>query len=285
MARGRMISTSIAGDIALNELSLEAHLAYLMAIPHLDRDGLLPGHPKLVRGRICPLRDELGVKIADIIQEWIAARLVISYNSDNGPVLFFTGFQKNQNLGTALYGREPKSIFPPPPGYSRNESGLVQESEGDLQAIPESLHEDYMQTTCKPHVEEKRREVEVQVEVKGEVAPAAATPAPQQEMFGAICEAIGWDHRTLSKEDKGQVAQACGILSKANYTVDDIRRFMIEIWFKDWRWEKHGEYPTLKVLRQEIGKLRSTTPGVAPPKETKAMNSLNRLATNIRMVK
>lgn len=93
-------------------------------------------------------------------------------------------------------------------------------------------------------------------------APAAQTP--QQEMFGAVCEAIGWDYNTLGKEDKGQVAQAVGILKKANYTVDDIRRFMVEVWFNDWRWKDKSQFPTLKQLRQEIGKLRSVVPAAAP---------------------
>jgi hypothetical protein len=98
-----------------------------------------------------------------------------------------------------------------------------------------------------------------------DVAPAAHTP--QQEMFAAICEAIGWDYHTLSKEDQGQVAQAVGILRKANYTVDDIRRFMVEVWFKDWRWEKNEQHPTLKQLRQEIGKIRSVIAAAAPAKK------------------
>lgn len=282
MARGRMINASIAGDIALNDLSLEAHLAYLMAIPHLDRDGLMAGHPKLVKSRICPLRDELSTKIAEIIQEWIACGLVISYASDNGPVLYFTGFQKNQNLGTALYGREPKSTFPPPPGYIRNESGLVQESESNPQQVSEPLHEDYMESTCNPHVEVKRSEDQVEVEVKAFVAPLAATHTPQQELFGAVCEAVGWDYKTLSEKDKGQVAQACGILAKASYTVDDLRRFMVEVWFHDWRWEKHQQRPTLNQLRQEIGKLRAGIPvDIPPPRKSKGTATLERLSSNL----
>ncbi len=91
-------------------------------------------------------------------------------------------------------------------------------------------------------------------------------PTPQQEMFGAICEAIGWDYRVVSAKNKGQVAQTIGVLTKAQYGVEDIRRFMVEIWFKDWRWEKHGQHPTLEQLRQDIGKLRSVAKQVAPPK-------------------
>lgn len=96
-----------------------------------------------------------------------------------------------------------------------------------------------------------------------EIVPA--TPTPQQEMFAAVCESVGWDYKTITDKDKGQVAQTVGVLIKADYTVDDIRRFITEIWFKDWRWQKNQQYPTLSQLRQDIGKLRSVVPSVAPP--------------------
>jgi hypothetical protein len=89
----------------------------------------------------------------------------------------------------------------------------------------------------------------------------------QQEMFGAICEALGWDYHVISDKNKGQVAQAIKVLVKANYTVDDIRRFMVEVWFKDWRWQKNQQYPTLAQLREDIGKIRSLVPSAAPAKK------------------
>jgi hypothetical protein len=109
---------------------------------------------------------------------------------------------------------------------------------------------------------------------------ADATPTPQQEMFGAICEAIGWDYNTLSKDDKGQVAQAVGVLTKASYGVDDIRRFMMEVWFEDWRWKKENQHPTLKQLRQEIGKTRSMVKQAAPIKKQTGMDSYRQLAAS-----
>lgn len=115
--------------------------------------------------------------------------------------------------------------------------------------------------------------------------PATERPlTPQQAMYGAICEALGWDYHVIAEREKVRVAQTVKILSKAipAYTVDDIRRFMVEVWFKDWRWEKHRQYPTLEQLRQEIGKTRSVAPSAAPPPTTKGINSLNRLAASIR---
>jgi hypothetical protein len=115
---------------------------------------------------------------------------------------------------------------------------------------------------------------------KVDAAPVAQTP--QQEMFGAICEAIGWDHHVISDKNKGQVAQAVKVLNKAGYTVDDIRRFMMEVWFHDWRWEKKQQYPTLSQLREEIGKIRSIVPAAAPAKKTKSMESWERLGEQLR---
>ena len=114
-----------------------------------------------------------------------------------------------------------------------------------------------------------------------DVAPAAHTP--QQEMFGAICEAIGWDHHVITDRNKAQVAQAVKALTKANYTVGDIRRFMVEVWFKDWRWEKKRSYPSLAQLREEIGKIRGTVPAAAP--KSKSIENFNRLAANIGVTK
>lgn len=138
-------------------------------------------------------------------------------------------------------------------------------------------HNSLAETVMQPHNHQRKI---LKKELKKEDIPATQpalrekVPTPQQEMFGAVCEAIGWDYKTLSKEDQGQIAQAVGILTKANYTVDDIRRFMTEVWFNDWRWEKEHQHPTLKQLRQEIGKIRSSLASVAPAtaKKEKGIN-------------
>ncbi len=112
-------------------------------------------------------------------------------------------------------------------------------------------------------------------------AESLAVPkvTPQQEMFGALCEAIGWDYKTLAQSDRAQVAQAVAILNKASYQVEDIRRFMVEVWFKDWRWTRDGAHPTLKQVRQEIGKIRSTVPAAAPEQQTGIDGFRSMLAT------
>lgn len=127
MARGRMINQSIATDKRLNSLSLEAHLVYMMTIPHLDRDGLVLGEPFVLASQVCPRRPELVALMEGIVGEWIAAELVIQYDGKEDPILFFAGFTKNQS--GLRYDRETPSQFPPPPGYKRTNSGLLPDDE------------------------------------------------------------------------------------------------------------------------------------------------------------
>jgi len=118
-----MISQTIATDKRLNSLSETAELLYLKAIPHLDRDGLILGDSQVLWARVCPRRAALLDKVDDIIAEWIASGLVLRYESEDGDVLFFLGFGKNQT--GMRYDREAPSALPVPPGYVRTNAGLV----------------------------------------------------------------------------------------------------------------------------------------------------------------
>jgi hypothetical protein len=100
-------------------------------------------------------------------------------------------------------------------------------------------------------------------------------------MFAAVCEAIGWDHHIITDRNRAQVTQTVKVLTQNAYTVADIRSFMLEVWFHDWRWEKKQSYPTLAQLREEIGKIRSGIPRASPDKQSKSMNSYRRLEANL----
>lgn len=121
MAKARMLSIKAGSDPDLNSISIEAELVFLLAIPHLDRDGLIGGDPIPLWAKVVPRRVELMDKMARIIQEWAAHGLVVRYEWKDGAILFFPGFRKhNQNLA---YEREPDSEFPPPPDWHRDEQG------------------------------------------------------------------------------------------------------------------------------------------------------------------
>lgn len=118
-------------------------------------------------------------------------------------------------------------------------------------------------------------------EEPGEEENAAALN-PKQELYAAICDALGWDYTVIAEEDKCAAAEAVTALHKSKYTVADIRRFMVEIWFHDWRWEKDRKRPTLKQLRQEIGNLRAKTPETVPRRDSGAMSEEKKAALRTR---
>lgn len=124
MARGRMIAATVADDKRFNELPIDAALVYLMAIPQLDRDGLILGEPGALWGQVCRRRNDLLPRMEAIIAAWLASGLVTAYkNEDGDTILHFVGFQKNQAM--THYDREAASRFPCPPGYIRTAKGLA----------------------------------------------------------------------------------------------------------------------------------------------------------------
>jgi hypothetical protein len=183
-----MLSQSIAEDIEFNEMSMEAQLMYMRSIPFLDRDGLVNGHPSILFGKIAPLMPDMLPRMKAIIDEWIAAGLVISYADNKTTVLYFKGFTQNQ-IGMR-YEREPESQFAPPPGFIRTKDGLTKSStpvtpqestppttgndpSGNLPAI-------FRQSSGNLPPEEKRRE-EKRMDARGGGMPADCNPpiAPQ----------------------------------------------------------------------------------------------------------
>lgn len=87
---------------------------------------------------------------------------------------------------------------------------------------------------------------------------------PKQAMYAAICEAVGWDYNLIEEGDRIAAAKLVTDLSKQNYTTGDIRRFMVEVWFKGWRWEKDQQRPSIKDIRKGIGALRLAVPEPVP---------------------
>lgn len=173
MARGRMINQTIAEDLEFNEMSIEAQLMFVRAIPFLDRDGLINGHPSILFGKIAPLLPTLLPQMPTIINEWLTAGLVFRYFDGKTPVLHFKGFTQNQ-IGLR-YDREPESQFATPPGYTRTKTGLQknagdpppsQDDNSDNGGTPpqppkddcDTLPADFRQSSGNLPPEEKRRE-------------------------------------------------------------------------------------------------------------------------------
>jgi len=139
MARGRMISKEASTDRALNSISMEAQLLYCLTLPHLDRDGLIDGHPMMLWRLAAPWRLELMDRTHMLIREWIDIGLVTRYTWKDGDILFFKGFRKH-NAGLEYEKDEPSS-FPPPPGYVRSAHGLIPEDQEAASRLAESFRQ------------------------------------------------------------------------------------------------------------------------------------------------
>lgn len=86
-------------------------------------------------------------------------------------------------------------------------------------------------------------------------ATSEKTTTEHQEMYGALCTLVGWDYKTITKEQQGQVAQTLGKLKGAGYTIESLRDFYRHWKNHDWRGRK-GQTPTLSQIRSEIGNVK-----------------------------
>lgn len=146
-------------------------------------------------------------------------------------------------------------------GSQRSRPGLVHEVDYPSQRSGLPLVNEVDQYTPVLNKVVKERKAKKEKESISSPQPALT---PQQEMYGAICEAMGWDYHVIAEEDRIQVAKTVKSFVAGGYAVNDIRRVMVEVWFKDWRWTEKGQRPTLKQLKQEIGKLRAGVPENVP---------------------
>lgn len=65
---------------------------------------------------------------------------------------------------------------------------------------------------------------------------------PQQEIFGAVCEALGWDFNTLTKTAKGRVGKVAAELVEVGATPEQIL-YAPKAWAR--MWGSGPDQPTL----------------------------------------
>ena len=218
MATGRMLNKSIATDDRLNSLSQEAMLMYLMAVPHLDRDGLIDGRPHVLWGTVALLRMDLMDHAASIIQEWIDVGLVVRYNGERSPILWFSGFKKNQPR--LLYRREQPSRFPPPPGYYRAaDDGLLPIciEDGCPGKVATNVRDtrDQLATNSRPGRAEDQDQVEDQ-DHDGDECTHTTSPTRVMESGGEVQE--GGPDEAVATTGTGSAGELL-----ANFTEDQLR--------------------------------------------------------------
>jgi hypothetical protein len=223
MARGRMVTTQVAQDLRLNSISVDAALVFLMAIPQLDRDGLiLAGQDgTLLHAKVCPLRREFYGRMPELIKEWAEAinpdtglGLVVTYHTPNGMALYFPGFPHHNHL---RYDREGESILPCPPGWVRIPK---------VGPVPAA-----------------------QAGAYGSAADAG--PIDSAAMAQALAHACKLDLK-LKRAKVDEVAQ---VLVVAGYTPDDVNVF--EAWWLACFWKgQKGETPELLAVPEKIAEAR-----------------------------
>jgi len=311
----RMLDGGIWANEKFAELPCMARLLQVGLVTLADDQGRMKGHPAYLRSQLFPYDDVAVSDISDWLERIMANGTIVIYETGGKFYIQLVNWWEYQSLQYASPSEHPR-----PDGWQDriryNAKGnmtltsnwitvggepLVDTCDQDGNPLPivatlpprnpggrppknppENPPEFPPENVNKEEIKINTTEVK-----EREAAPPALPelpakqPTPQQELFGAICEAIGWDYHIISDKNKGQVAQTAKILATNNYTVEDIRRFMVEIWFKDWRWEKSKSYPTLAQLREEIGKLRSLVPAAAPPPKAKGPESWKRLAANL----
>lgn len=103
-------------------------------------------------------------------------------------------------------------------------------------------------------------------------------PDPGEALHIAICEVLGWDFKTLPRKRRTELMHAAETLSRAGYSMEDVRRFMPAVWFMDWRWEIKHSRPNLDQFMEEIGKLRASTPDPVPRKTPAKLSESERAA-------
>lgn len=140
MAKGRLITQEMSTDPALNGMSIDAHYCYMLAFTHLDRDGLIDGHPVKLWATICPLRYDLLDRMPHLINQWLQSGHVVRYDIGQGKnVLFFKTFRR-YNL-RMKYDNEAASTFPPPPGWQRSRAGLIPDDQEERERMAELFDE------------------------------------------------------------------------------------------------------------------------------------------------
>lgn len=133
MARARLLPDALLSSREFSALPDDSALAFLMLLPHWDRDGLLDGDAAWELPKLMHYRNDLSKRLVAYIENWENVGMVLSYLAGGRKILYWRRFRVyNANIVT---GREAPSRYPAPPGYSRHESGLIPDNENEIQEL------------------------------------------------------------------------------------------------------------------------------------------------------
>lgn len=111
MARGRMISGSIATSESFNAMSEWGRLTWCLMIPHLDDHGMIEGSATKLKAQTQPLSGRTVPEIAAAVREMIEEEILVAYEADGRIYLAAPSFDRHQ---VNLHKRTPKPKLPMP---------------------------------------------------------------------------------------------------------------------------------------------------------------------------
>ncbi len=114
MPRGRFLSRDVSTSERLADLKTDlARIVWSWGVPHTDRDGRLPGSPRVLRATVVPLLDVTVGDVAEAIDDLVRVGLAVLYSSNGTPALQLLKFSEHQP--GMRYDREAPSKYGPPP--------------------------------------------------------------------------------------------------------------------------------------------------------------------------
>jgi len=168
MARGRMISNTIAQDKRINQLSDDtSRLAYTWLVTFADCEGRTPGDPAVVRSMLFPRREDITIaQMEGYIRQWHDLGLVVWYEAKGDMWIYFPAFFNHNKINPT---HEAVSKIPAPP--------------------PDKLQTNSEQTPDKLPLKLNQVNI-IEVEVKPEKSATAAVFTKYQSGIGFLTPGI-----------------------------------------------------------------------------------------------
>lgn len=99
--------------------------------------------------------------------------------------------------------------------------------------------------------------------------PSPVEPTEWQKFVGAICWiCFGHDKvASLTDAQRGSLLAEAKNIDEAGYSIEDLRKWYLDVWKKGWKWKKDESRPTPADIRSSIPTLKSNAPNGFEGKE------------------
>lgn len=206
MARIRTIKPDFFQSEDVVELSYRARLTWIGLWTHVDDSGRCKANPRLIKGALWPLEDDVTAKdVAADIEELAAKGHLIIYTVDDEPLIQVRNWAKHQRIS-----RPSESKFPAPNEASLSLHGALPETsvnektpivkhqsqkphDSGAKSSSTSPHGVFTEPSLNPHVAlNAEGEVEVEKEVEGEGEKRKRSPRTIPDDFQLTSDREAW---------------------------------------------------------------------------------------------